>query len=210
MIAVTFNIQHGRRPDGVVDVDALASACRAFDADVLALQEVDDGIARSDRVDEARVVADACGMSFAFGPAIPKYGNALLVRGELSDVEVLDLPFAPDREPRGAVLGRGAGTSIACVHLGLRGDALPQLPIVIAALMARPGPHLLLGDFNLEPGAFDVAPLTLVDAPATFPARAPKRRIDHVAFAGLTLSRVAVLPEQAVSDHRPLLVELSA
>jgi endonuclease/exonuclease/phosphatase family metal-dependent hydrolase len=205
---VTFNIQHARRPDGVVDVDALVAACAAFDADVLALQEVDDGTTRSGGIDETARVAEATGMASAFGEAIPRYGNALLVRGALTDVEVLDLPFTEGREPRCAVLARVAGTSIACVHLGLRGDAVAQVPVVRDALLARPGPHLLLGDFNLERADVDVTPLELVDAGATFPAHRPRRRIDHIALGGLRAIRVAVLPEQAVSDHRPLLAEL--
>ena len=208
--AVSFNIQHGRRPDGVVDVDALAGACAGFEADLLALQEVDVVTPRSGGIDEAAAVADACGMSLAFGEAMPHYGNALLVRGELVDVEVLQLPHAPDREPRCAVLGRGLGLSIACVHLGLHGDAVPQLPRVLMALGERPGPHLLIGDFNLEFEVVDAAPLTLLEPPPTFPARRPRRRIDHAAVGGLRATRVAALPEQAVSDHRPLLVELSA
>lgn len=210
MIVVTFNIQHARRPDGVVDVDALAAACAAFDADVLALQEVDVVTRRSGGIDEAAAVADAAGMSFAIGEAIPRYGNALLVRGELTDVEVLPLPHSPERERRVAVLGRGAGVSIACVHLGLHGDAVPQVPVVVEALCDRPGPHLLLGDFNIEHDHVDVGPLTLLESPPTFPARRPRRRIDHVAVGGLRASRVAALPEQVVSDHRPLLAELSA
>ncbi len=206
---MSFNIQHARRPDGVVDVDALAAACAAFDADVLALQEVDDSTRRSGGVNQAAVVAEACGMSFVFGEAIPRYGNALLARGEITDVEVLALPYTPDREPRSAIVARACGTSIAATHLGLHGDALPQLPRVVGALLERPGPHLLLGDLNLEPSAVEVAPLTLLDAPPTFPAHRPRRRIDHLAVSGLVAIRVAALPEQAVSDHRPLLVEAS-
>lgn len=207
--AVTFNIQHGRRRDGVVDVESLTASCLAFDADILALQELDAVTPRCGGIDEAAAVADACGMTFAFGEAIPRYGNALLVRGELADVEVLQLPHAPDREPRCAVLGRAEGLSIACVHLGLHGDAGPQLPRVVAALCERPGPHLLLGDFNLEFEVVEVAPLTLVEPPPTFPAHRPRRRIDHVAVGRLRPTRVAALAEQSVSDHRPLLVELA-
>jgi endonuclease/exonuclease/phosphatase family metal-dependent hydrolase len=207
--AVSFNIQHARRPDGVVDTDLLATTCAGFDADVLALQEVDRTTKRSGGLDQAAVVADACGLSFAFGEAIPGYGNALLVRGELTDVETVALPHTPEREPRVALLGRGAGLSIACVHLGLRGDAVPQLPVVIAALTERPPPHLLLGDFNLERRKVAVWPLALVDDPGpTFPAHRPRRRIDHVAVSGLRATRVAVLPRPPLSDHRPLLAEL--
>lgn len=213
MRIVTFNIQHGRGLRGEVDLDALARSCASFDADVLAMQEVDDNVARSGRVDVAERVAVATGMSLAFGEAVKlgkrgRYGNALLVRGELTDVEVLALPHHAEREPRCAVLGRGAGASIASCHLGLHGDALLQLPVVVDALLARPGPHVLLGDLNLERVQVDVGPLTLLRSAPTFPAHRPRRAIDHVAIDGFEAVAVTVLDEQPVSDHRPLAVEL--
>jgi len=210
---LTFNIQHARRPDGVVDVDLLAEVCAAFDADVLALQEVDDATKRSGGRNQAAVVAERCGMSWVFGEAIPRYGNALLARQPVTDVEVLALPHSPEREPRSAIVARVGGLSVAATHLGLHGDARPQLPLVVGALCERPGPHVLLGDLNLERAdvELDVAPLVLTaDAGPTFPSRRPRRRIDHVATSrDVAVSRVAVLPEPPVSDHRPLLVELS-
>jgi endonuclease/exonuclease/phosphatase family metal-dependent hydrolase len=206
---VTFNVQHARRPDGVVDATLLAEVCASFDADVLALQEVDDATVRSGGVNQAATVAERCGLSYVFGEAIPRYGNALLARGEITDVEMLALPHTPDREPRSAIVARACDASVAATHLGLRGDATLQLPRVVGALLARPGPHLLLGDLNLERDAVDAGALELVDAGPTFPSDRPRRRIDHVAVSGLAVSRVAVLPEPPLSDHRPLLVELS-
>lgn len=210
---VTFNIQHARRPDGVVDTDLLADVCASFDADVLALQEVDDATRRSGGRNQSAVVADRCGMSWAFGEAIPRYGNALLAREPVTDVEVLALAHSPEREPRSAIVARVGGVSIAATHLGLHGDALPQLPAVVSALCDRPGPHVLLGDLNLERADVEpwIDPLVLApDAGPTFPSHRPRRRIDHVATSpDLAVSRVAVLPEPPVSDHRPLLVELS-
>ena len=42
MRLATFNLLHGRSPaDGVVDPDRLVAAVASLDADVLALQEVD-------------------------------------------------------------------------------------------------------------------------------------------------------------------------
>jgi endonuclease/exonuclease/phosphatase family metal-dependent hydrolase len=205
---ITFNIQHARRPDGVVDAELLATTCAAFDADVLALQEVDNGTRRSGGLDQSRVVADACGMHVVFGPAIPRYGNALLARVPMSDVEIVELPFTAEREPRSAIVAHVGGISVAATHLGLRGDAHQQLPVVVAALTARPGPHVLLGDLNLFPDDVDVAPLVRVDSDPTFPVDAPDRTIDHVALGGLTATRVAVLPPPPLSDHRPLLVEV--
>lgn len=208
MRLITFNVQHGRRIDGEIDHALLAATCASFDADVLALQEVDNGTTRSGRTDQAAVVAAACGMTHVFGPAIPHYGNALLARGEITDVDIVDLPFSPEREPRSAIVARACGVTVAATHLGLHGDALPQLPVLLEALLDRPGPHALLGDLNLEREHVDVAPLELVDAAPTFPSMQPTRRIDHVATGGLLVSRVAVLPRPPVSDHRPLLVEV--
>jgi endonuclease/exonuclease/phosphatase family metal-dependent hydrolase len=214
LIVVSFNIQHGRRPDGVVDVPSLARACASFGADVLALQEVDDLAVRSGNVDIAAVVAEACDMSWVFGPATKlgtrgRYGNALLVRGEISDVDVVPLPHSPDEEPRSAIVARALGVSIAATHLGIRGDATPQLPVAVRALLDRPGPRLLLGDLNLTRP--DVAPLRLVDAPPAFPASRPRRAIDHVAHDdGLRATAVSVLPRQPVSDHRPLRVDVAS
>jgi endonuclease/exonuclease/phosphatase family metal-dependent hydrolase len=207
---ITFNVQHGRRIDGEIDHALLADTCASFDADVLALQEVDVFLPRSHDVDQAALVAERCGMRHVFGPAVPHYGNALLARGEIGDVEIVDLPFTPEREPRSAILARTCGVTVAATHLGLRGDARLQLPVLLAALLDRPGPHVLLGDLNLEREDVDVEPLALVDAAPTFPSMAPTRRIDHVATSGLTVSRVAVLRRPPVSDHRPLLVETTS
>lgn len=198
ILVTTFNVQRGRRPDRVIDVPLLASTWAAMHTDVLALQEV--------TVDQPAAVADACAMEHVFGPAIRGYGNALLSRLPIVDVEVVDLPFSPEREPRSAIVASTAGVSIAATHLGLRGDARPQLPVVLRALLDRPPPHVLLGDLNHDDP--EVAPLALAAPQRTFPARRPRRRIDHVAAGGLVIRSVRTLDEQPVGDHRPLVVAL--
>ena len=215
MRIATWNVQHGRRPDGEVDVALVARCCVALGADVLGLQEVDVGTARSGLTDLPAEVGRATGMAWAFAPAITlkgggRYGNALLVRGSIIDLDVLELPGRG--EPRVALLARaevdGAGLSVACCHLGLAGVAEEQLPVVTAALADRPPPRMLLGDLNLPPERIDVAGLDLVDRGGpTFPAFRPRVRIDHVALAGL-LPDAVVVPELPVSDHRPLVVEV--
>jgi endonuclease/exonuclease/phosphatase (EEP) superfamily protein YafD len=102
---------------------------------------------------------------------------------------------------------------VAVTHLSIHADeAGRQLAAVVEALVHRPGPRLLLGDLNLHP--WDVLPrvrgagLSLAGGPPTFPAVAPRIRIDHVAHGPeLRVTRVEV-PETPVSDHRPLVVEL--
>ena len=117
-----------------------------------------------------------------------------------------------------AVLGRAGArdqaVSVAATHLSTdRHEARSQLAATVAALGERPLPRALLGDLNLV--ADDAQPLVegagleLVDpTEPTYPASAPRLRIDHVALAGLAVSRTEVLPAAPVSDHRALLVEV--
>lgn len=213
---VTYNIQHGRRPDGEVDIDLLARACDALQADVLGLQEVDMNLRRSHDADTAAVVAEVCGMAFVFGEAIAvrggKYGNALLVRGTIDDVRILPIP---DAEPRSAIvataqLEAGAAVSVATTHLGLRGGASAELPLVFEAIRDRESPRVVMGDFNLDP--HDVEPLAKaagferVHSEDTWPAKGPRRTIDHVLLDGLHPKTAVVVP-LPVSDHLALVVE---
>lgn len=224
MRIVTFNVQHGRVADGSVDTPALASYCAGLGADVLGLQEIDVGVRRSGRVDQAFVLAQATGMTRVFGRACRvgirgAYGNALLVRGGVDDVEEISLPRAARREQRSVIVARvrtsGGEVSAAVTHLSVDPkESKAQLEAVLRALVARPPPLVLLGDFNLAARdvaqAIGAAGLTLVDATApTFPALAPRARIDHIAVAGLDVLSVEVPAPAAVSDHRALVVELS-
>ena len=222
MRIVTFNVQHGRTPPGRVSTGDLARYCAGLGAHVLALQETDVLAGRSRWADQPRAVGEVTGMAHVFGPArrlglFGRYGNALLVAGSLSDVEVLALPRVGRGEPRSAVVATarvgGSSLSVAGTHLSIRPEeAARQLEAVVAALAARSAPRVLLGDLNLRPA--DVLPvveaggLTLLDAAQpTFPADAPRIRIDHVAVKGLVPTWVEVLPRPPVSDHRALAVE---
>ncbi|WP_165350410.1 endonuclease/exonuclease/phosphatase family protein [Xylanimonas protaetiae] len=67
----TFNVQHGRMPDGRVDPAFLAAAVASLDADVVALQEVDRGQVRSGGAHLARLVAEAMGATeLRYVPAV--------------------------------------------------------------------------------------------------------------------------------------------
>ncbi|MGH9025122.1 MAG: endonuclease/exonuclease/phosphatase family protein [Acidimicrobiia bacterium] len=225
---VTFNIRHAEGPDGCVDLGQLARDCVVLDADVLALQEVDCFVWRSGLRHQARVLARKLGVRHEFVAAsrrhwFGRFGNAFFTRGEARDVERRHLPGQPGRESRAVLLGRvvaaGLEVSVAATHLQARHQsggspaaALTQLDAAVDALNRRPPPRVLLGDFNLgseeaEPvltaGGLEVAP-----SGPTFPAREPRVRIDYVAFSGLAVEQVEVA-HAAVSDHRPLVVDLA-
>jgi endonuclease/exonuclease/phosphatase family metal-dependent hydrolase len=225
---VSFNILHGRSGGsdgpGRVDLDLLAMTCAGFSADVLALQEVDWGIPRSRMANLARLVGEAAGMEWQFGVSVKRgplgeYGNALLVRGSIEDVRVVPLVRHGRSEPRTAMVGRvipaalGRHMSVAATHLSIDvGGAREQLGQLVAALRELPPPRVLLGDLNLE--VADVEPvvmaagLRLLASPPTFPAHAPRLKIDHVAVSPeLQAERVDVVQTPS-SDHRSLVVDL--
>lgn len=223
--AVSFNILHGQRADrsGVVDLELLGRSAVGLQPDLLALQEVDVGVPRSGGADQARAVAQATEMVATFGKAhrvrgVGKYGNALLARGEISEVDVLPLPKSARRhEPRSAILATvrlngSAPVSVAATHLSIhRPEVHDQLEAVVAALSDRPLPRVLIGDLNLLPEevapVVEAAGMTLAGGGPTFPADDPRIRIDHVAAAGLALGDVDVTPTPS-SDHCALVVEL--
>lgn len=221
---VSFNIQHGLRGDGArVDIGLTGSVAAGLKPDVLVLQEVDVGVPRSGAVDEAAEVAAAAGMAHVFGPAarvgvVGQYGNALLARGTIEDVAVRRLPRRRFRsEPRAIVLARvgvgGLSVTVGATHLSIhREEVFAQLHAALAWTVARPAPWVFVGDLNLLPHevapAVEAAGLALAGGDATFPASAPRIRIDHVAVGGgLRVASVEVA-ETAASDHRPLVVDV--
>lgn len=211
---ISFNIQHGKGGDA----RALGRAFAAFDADVLALQEVDVRVPRSRFVDQVGVVARATGMHAVFGRTcrvgtVGRYGNALFSRAPMADVACVALPRLGRNEVRGMIVARVADVTVAATHLSIHQDeSALQLGFVLATLQQRPGPWVLLGDLNRLPDQLDsvaAAGLVVADVTApTFPAHAPDRRIDHIAVAGLSIESVEVLPQQQVGDHRPLAAAL--
>jgi endonuclease/exonuclease/phosphatase family metal-dependent hydrolase len=146
----TFNILHGRSPaDDRVDVDRLAAAVKALDADVLGLQEVDRDQPRSMNADLTAVAAEAMGavdsqfvaaLSGTPGgtwmaatgdeqPGAASYGIALLSRYPVVSWRVVRLPALPGRVPvwfRGAraptVVGDEPRVAVAAVLDGPHGQ----------------------------------------------------------------------------------------
>ncbi|MGH9245820.1 MAG: endonuclease/exonuclease/phosphatase family protein [Acidimicrobiales bacterium] len=225
MRVATFNLKHGAPPHGYRgDPVRTAEACAALGADVLALQEVDRGVPRSAGADLASLVAQATGMEVVFAQTMPfrggQYGNALLVRGEIDDVEIVPLQpgwrFWVRTEPRNAIVADvvvdGRRLAVAATHLSTqRSASRGQLAEVVDAIGHRPGPHVVLGDLNRTPSELDgheaTGRMVFADGPPTFPTLKPVLRIDHVAVNGLEI-RAVETRRMAVSDHLALLAEV--
>ncbi|MGH8900538.1 MAG: endonuclease/exonuclease/phosphatase family protein [Egibacteraceae bacterium] len=110
---------------GRIDLDAACQAIAGLKADVVAVQEVDRGLERTDGVDQIARLAELLGWHGAFGPALlgdpdtrwsacpaddpggqPAYGVGLLSRLPLTGVRRIALPGGGDGERKpGAVPG---------------------------------------------------------------------------------------------------------
>jgi endonuclease/exonuclease/phosphatase family metal-dependent hydrolase len=224
----TFNIRHGARVDERVNHRALVQTCAELDADVIGLQEVDSRRLRSSFRNQAALVARHLGYAFVYGTVLRRgpighYGNALLVRGAVRDVDRCTLPRPSERQARGAILARvalpGLDISVAVTHLQhhpphLREqphEAPIQLRALLDVLQRRPLPRLLVGDLNLgmtrakpllTAAGFDSAP----DLP-TFPADRPRVTLDYIAVQGLHIVESEVVPTHT-SDHRAVVAVL--
>src|SRR4029079_10643504 len=81
---MTYNIHHGAGGDGRVDLERIATVIRAANPDVVALQELDSGVPRTNGAFQAEELARLTKMQGVFGPAMDyeggKYGDAVLCR----------------------------------------------------------------------------------------------------------------------------------
>lgn len=204
------------------DLPAAVRVIRTIAPDVLCLQEVPRHRFSGHRVAD---LAARCGMYWTGGHR-GAGGTTILtsLRLQLLDGSHQRLRVPVLQRPRGyavarvALPGRPPLTAVS-VHLSLR-PAERQVHVG-AVLRALPdGPVVVAGDLNEPAGGSAWAALcgrlrpVTPDAP-TFPARAPRRRLDAVfATADLVVTRrrPAPVPDpadlRAASDHLPVWVDL--
>jgi endonuclease/exonuclease/phosphatase family metal-dependent hydrolase len=121
----TYNLLHGLDVrTGAVDLDAAADAIAGLGADVVAVQEVDRGLARSGRCDQVAELAARLGRTGVFAPALLGDPTLRWVRGPGAD---------PD--PGGPAYGIGllstlplTAVAIAALPGGGPGQARPRRP----------------------------------------------------------------------------------
>lgn len=215
---------------GGADPARIAEVIARCKPDIAALQEVDVGRARSGGVDQARMIAAHLQMEAHFHPALhlkgEQYGDAILTALPARLIRAAPLPSTG--EPRGAIwmavdVG-GAEVHVVNTHLGLRPrERILQVttllgPGWLGSAKCRDAPRILLGDFNAVPSSIsyrtlarhfrDVQVHASSRPRATFPARFPLLRLDHI-FLGASIEAVeAQVPSDVLtriaSDHLPL------
>jgi endonuclease/exonuclease/phosphatase family metal-dependent hydrolase len=229
---MTYNIRHGEGLDGRVDLERIAAVIRNERADIVALQEVDKGVERTNRLDLPEELARLTGMTCIFSNNHAyqggEYGNALLTRFPVVRWTNHHYRMLRPGEQRGllqAVLDvRGRRLVVLNTHLDFRADDSERWSSVQeieeTVRQYRDLPVILAGDFNDVPDSrvwrrlaetFDDAWSLAGDGDGfTIPADNPQRRIDYIRLSkyGGLVARRAWVPDTDASDHRPVVVEL--
>ena len=120
-----LNIHSGRARDGSLDLATVASELRAWDADVVMLQEVDRGRERSDFAAQARELGERLGLDHAYGPTRQlrpgTTGNAVLSRFPVREIRNRALPRLPGLFRRGVLVAtidvEGREVEVMSTHL---------------------------------------------------------------------------------------------
>ncbi len=229
---LSYNIHHGEGTDGRLDLERIAEVIRSAEPDVVALQEVDRGVARTGGLDEPTILARLTGMTALFERNIPyqggEYGNAVLSRLPVRGHRNVFLPALTEGEQRGVLVvdltapdGR-APLRVLATHLDFHPPddermASAELINKLVTEEAPDRPTILMGDLNSLPdsrvlAAFDTNWVRANPEPVpTFPAARPTRQIDYVLVRpveGWRNVEVRVLDAPVASDHRPILAVL--
>lgn len=226
---VTYNIRHGLGSDGRLDLERTAAVLARLEPDFVALQEVDERVERSGGVDQAARLGELLGMYHAFGSFMDyqggRYGLAILSRRPLRGVRTLRL--SDGNEPRVALavearLPDSSDVVVLSVHFDwVAADSFRfrQAGEVARFLDSLPGPYILMGDFNDEPGSRTLALFRTRAVEArkadgarlTFSAADPSREIDFIFAAPAERwepGMARVVEEAVASDHRPVFARL--
>jgi len=204
---MTYNVHSCVGVDGKLATERIARVIARANPDVVALQELDAGRARTGGEDQAERIAHFLEMQYHFYPHIhfedEKYGDAILTHLPMRIIKSGPLPgYLPGGklEPRGALWLaidlHGTEVNIVNTHLGLTSrERMAQIEALLSdewlGRLNGDQPAILCGDFNSVPSSngYRLLCSRFLDAQAqlkehrpacTFYSRLPSFRIDHV------------------------------
>lgn len=169
---MVYNIHAGKDAAGVDNLAGVAALVRETNADLVLLQEVDQGTRRSGNTDQPAVLAERTGFHVAFGSALDydggKYGVAILSRWPIASDTLFHLPVDPPQaraggshEPRGAlraeIVSPHGRITVFTTHIDASAEDhwRRQEARIVGTLVAtarRSNPLVLLGgDLNSTP-----------------------------------------------------------
>lgn len=231
---ITYNIHKGI---GGVDrryrLERIIETMAHYEPDIVFMQEVADGMPRSRRHHQVELVGEALALQHsAYQRNVElsegHYGNAILSRFPLFDINDIDLTVPPKKRRRALIAScrirqqHERTMLLMNTHLGLAGfeRALQVRRILNCERLRhthRATPVVLGGDYNdvygtlnkrfMAPNGFQAAS----PRARTFPAVMPMHTLDHIYYRGeLTMHHSFPCRRQIArqaSDHLPLVVD---
>lgn len=229
---MTYNIHHGEGLDGKVDLARIAALIKQEDADIVALQEVDKGVARTARRDCPAELAALTGMTCVFSNNFHyqggEYGNAVLTKFQVKHWTNHHYQMLRPNEQRGILQltleVHGRELVFLNTHIDYRSDDSERWKnlseIEELARQYQDAPIIMCGDFNSTPDSRIHQRLakTFIDSwqqigPGegwTIPVKTPRRRIDYIWHSEVgNIEPVRIwIPHSEASDHLPVVAEL--
>ena len=232
---MTYNVRHCAGMKYDLNLERTASVIEKYNADFVALQEMDSCATRSQNVYQAEELGRHTLMRSTYASAIPlgkgSYGVALLSKQRPLSVKRIPMPSRD--EDRILLVCEFKECVVACTHLSLledEHDAACDTILREAALWQKP--FILMGDWNSHPDSpflkrmqehFVI--LSNTDKP-TYPADKPNECIDYIAvykpqpsqlstvnyqISNINAARrnVWVIEDSVSSDHRPIVADLT-
>lgn len=223
---LVWNVHYAVSADGALELETIADVVERHEPDVVLLNEVSRGWLIGGGADMASWLADRLGGHHAFAPAADRqFGNVVVSRWPLRDVEVHRLPYGQGPQHRSALaatVSTGAGElRVVSAHLQQYRSSEPtrmqQLGVLLPRLeSSETGAIVVGGDFNARPEDPEIALMTAagylsavdeVGDPLamTIPSAAPTARYDWLFGRGVRFTRADVLVRERASDHLPIL-----
>ena len=221
---LSYNIKHGYGNDGKIDLSRAAEVIRRTNADLVVLQEIDNGARRSGQQDQMAVLAELTGLHAEFGAFMPyqggHYGMGVMSRFPILESRNHRLPEGA--EPRSSLdarvqLPNGSELVLCGVHFYATAEQrLAQSKRLVEVYGNIDTPMLVGGDFNSRPGSevMELMESHWVNTDKgedrfTMSSTHPRSEIDFILYRPLDRFEVVsidVLDEPVVSDHRPVLM----
>ncbi|KJF25692.1 hypothetical protein TZ02_17325 [Clostridium aceticum] len=218
---MSYNIHHGRNLFGKYSLDEIAEVIKKSGAEIIGLQELDNGVVRSRFEDQIKYLSEKLSMEYVYGYNVNllggKYGNGILSKYPIESYENFHLPSG--RERRGLLTAvidvKGKKINFLVTHLGLnQQERQNQVNAIEKYMDTISDDVILVGDFNAKPKSkeiqliskrlIDAAYATGKDEEPTFDLPVLSARIDYIfTHKNLRPLKYDVIKSRA-SDHYPI------
>jgi endonuclease/exonuclease/phosphatase family metal-dependent hydrolase len=228
---MSYNIHVGVGMDKKLDLPRIAGVINAQHPDLVGLQEVDRGVARTQRIDEIAEIANLTRMDYAFAFNLyyqgGQYGVAILSRFPITATDHRLYQNTREAERRGFIRAevsvRGRLINFVTTHLDYQYEdgRLFEAQQLLSALKDLKNPLIVVGDLNDIPTgqAYQLMRYQFGDAWTerraadegfSYPADKPAKRIDYIFFRSTDRVRTkrAWIVNTLASDHVPVVADL--